>query len=107
METTGQTSPASTPSNRPPVRNEKQEKNEKGEKNEKHEKGGAGGSHIGWFIAGIVILLIGVFSYVNATWGIFNGAASGAITVIVIGLLIVAAGVYFSSKAKSRNPAPT
>ncbi len=100
------TSPAPTTTSRPPVRNEKQEKNEKNEKQEKHEKG-AGGSHMGWFIAGVVIVLIGVISYVNATWGIFNGAVSGAIILVIIGVLIVAAGVYFSSRARSRNPAPT
>jgi len=105
METSWQSSPAPASTTRPPVRNEKQEKGEKGEKQEKHEKGGGG--YFGWFIAGMVIIFIGLIAFANSTMHFLNSAASSAVVLLVIGVLIVAVGVYFSSKARSRNPAPT
>ena len=107
-ETLVQTSPAPTSAPKPPVRNEKQEKGEKGEKQEKHEKGSGGsGSYMWWFIAGLAIIFVGLLGYANATMNFLSGPAASAVVLLVIGILIVVAGIYFSTKAKSRNPAPT
>lgn len=87
-----------TPTSTPPSyayryrrRDEKNEKNEKPEKrDEKHEK--PGGSFVGLLIAGIVIVFLGVLAYVNATSNILTGPV---------------AGVYYSTRARRRNPVPT
>ena len=107
METSWSTSstPAPTSTTRPPIRNEKQEKNEKGEKREKHEKGGGG--YLGWFIAGVVIIALGLLAYASSVMPSTWNRYSGPIFLLVVGVLIVAAGVYFSTKARSRNPNPT
>ena len=109
MGTTWQAGPATT---YPPYRHEKHEKQEKDEEKheekhgEKHEKAGGG---YGFLIAGIVIVLLGLLAYINATTSVFHslsGPAASALFLIVIGILIVAAGVYYSTRSRRRNPAP-
>lgn len=102
----GQTAPPSTP---PPYeeyryrhRHEKQEKNEKAEKHEK-----PGGSYMGMVIAGIVLLFIGVISYVNATTDLLSAPVTSALVVVIIGLIIVVAGIFYSTRSRNRNPRPT
>jgi undecaprenyl pyrophosphate phosphatase UppP len=82
----------------------RQEKEEKNEKAEKHEK--AGGGYFGLVIAGLVVLFIGLLSYLNATTGFLTGPVASAIVVVIIGLIIVVAGVYYASRSRSRNPVP-
>ena len=84
-------------------RHEKHE--EKGEKGEKYEK--RSGGYAGLVIAGLIVLFIGVLSYVNATTGFLTGPIASAIVVVIIGLAIVVAGIYYSTRSRSRNPAPT
>jgi uncharacterized integral membrane protein len=103
MGTTWQAGPTPT---YPPYRNEKPEKHEEKHR-EKHEKVGGG---YGYLIAGIVIVLLGVLAYINATTSVFHslsGPAASALFLIVIGILIVAAGVYYSTRSRRRNPVPT
>jgi uncharacterized integral membrane protein len=82
--------------------------NEKAEKHgEKHEKGGGG---YGYLIAGILIVIIGVLAYLNATTTLFSsisGPEASALFLVAIGVIIVAAGIYYSSRSRRRNPAPT
>jgi uncharacterized integral membrane protein len=102
MGTTWQAGP--TPAY-PPYRHEKQEKHEEKHR-EKHEKAGGG---YGFLIAGIVIVLLGLLAYINATTSVFHslsGPAASALFLIVIGILIVAAGVYYSTRSRRRNPVP-
>jgi len=106
MGTAWQPSPTPT---YPPHRHEKHEKQEKDEEKhgEKHEKAGGG---YGFLIGGIVIVLLGLLAYINATTSVFHslsGPAASALFLIVIGILIVAAGVYYSTRSRRRNPVPT
>jgi len=84
---------------------EKGEKNEKGEKAEKYEK--RAGGYAGLVIAGLLVLFFGLLALANAITGFLNGPVAGAVTVIIVGMLIVAAGIYYSTRSRSRNPAPT
>jgi uncharacterized membrane-anchored protein len=98
----GQTSPPPYDYYRYRHRHEKQEKNEKGEKHEK-----PGGGYFGMIIAGVVVLLIGALAYLNATTGFLTGPAASAIVIVIIGLIIVVAGLYYASRSRSRNPTPS
>ena len=81
-------------------RHEKTEKNEKREKNEKGEN-----RYIGWLIGGIAVVIIGIISYLGATgFHLVESEYEGPVTVIVIGVLLVCVAVWFSIKAKKRNP---
>ncbi len=81
---------------------------EKAEKHgEKHEKGGGG---YGYLVAGVLIVVLGLLAYINATTNVFHslsGPAGGALFLVVIGILILIAGVYYYSRSRSRNPVPT
>jgi len=81
------------------------EKEEKNEKQEKHEK--QGGSYGGMLIAGLVVLFIGVLAYVNATTGFLNGPQASAAVLVIIGVIILFAALYYTSVARRRNPAPS
>ena len=90
-------------------RDEKSEKNEKGEKNEpekreKHEKGGAG--HIGWLIGGIVVIVIGLLAFLQAS-DMISSRYNGAVVLLVIGVAVIVIAVWLSTTARRRNPAPT
>jgi len=89
-------------------RNEKQEKhekdgNEKGEKGEKHEKGEFG--YIGWLIGGVLIILLGVFGYAEAT-GLITGNMQSALFLLSIGIAIIIIAVLLSTTARKRHPLP-
>jgi xanthine/uracil permease len=89
------------------MRNEKQEKQEKqekgqhNEKGEKHEKGEFG--YVGFLIAGLVVVLIGVFAYLAET-RVLTGPMGSALTLLAIGLAIIVVGVYVAMMARKRNP---
>lgn len=89
-------------------RHERHEKhNEKAEKHgEKHEKAGGG---YGFLIAGVLIVLLGLLGYINATTKVFNGISGpvdSALVLVAIGILILIAGIYYYSRSRSRNPVP-
>ena len=84
-------------------RREKQEKREQPEKGEKQEKGEF--SYIGWLIGGIIVIVIGILAFANAS-GYVTSAVQNAIVLLVIGFVIVLVAVWMSMRARSRNPAP-
>ena len=103
--TTGQGQPTPPPYDYYYRHRHRHEKEEKNEKAEKHEK--PGGGYFGLIIAGLIVLFIGALAYLNATTGFLTGPVASAVVVVVIGLIIVVAGVYYASRARSRNPTPT
>lgn len=82
-------------------KNEKNEKNEQREKNEKQEKGERG--FIGWLIGGLVLIIIGIFSLLQAS-GYLTSGANWAFVLVLIGIVIIIAAVYIASVAKKRSP---
>jgi uncharacterized membrane protein YvbJ len=99
--------PAQTPP--PPYnRNEKNEKGEKHEKNEpekgeKHEKGEFG--FVGWLIAGIIIIAIGLFAFARAM-GYITSPVQNALVFLIFGIAIIVVAIYLSTRARNRNPSP-
>jgi uncharacterized membrane protein YvbJ len=92
----------------PVYRDEKSEKGEKREKNEpekreKHEKGEFG--FVGWLIGGIIIIIIGITAYLRAV-GYLTEPVEGAAILLVIGVAIICIAVWFSTRARKRNPPP-
>ncbi len=90
------------------TKNEKNEKGEKREKNEpekgeKKEKGEFG--YIGWVIGGIIIIIIGLFAYAEAT-GLISGPMQSALVLLVIGVAVIIIAVWLSMTARKRHPAP-
>jgi uncharacterized membrane protein YvbJ len=87
-------------------KSEKQEKHEKQEpeKGEKHEKGEYG--FVGWLIGGLVLILIGFFALLLFTHVIPSGIF-GALVLLIIGVIIIIAAIYFTSSARKRYPNPS
>ncbi len=86
-------------------KNEKNEKNqrrepEKGEKQEKREHG-----HIGWLIAGVVVILFGVLAFLQIS-NDWLRSYGGPITLLVVGIVLVIVAVWYASMARKRNPVP-
>jgi len=105
MEPTAASRPTPPPAY---ARNEKSEKGEKHEKNqpekgEKHEKGEFG--YIGWLIAGIIVILLGLFGFAEAT-GLITGRVQSALVLLAIGVAIILVAVWLSMTARRRHPAP-
>ena len=92
-----------------PRRNEKAEKHEKQEKEEKaekHEKSEF--SFIGLIIGGLILIIIGVTSYLQVT-GIINVKVREilwAVFLIAVGLILIVGAFYAMTMAKKRNPMP-
>ncbi len=82
-------------------RNEKAEKQEKGEKQEKHEKGEFG--FIGPLIGGLVLIFIGITSYLSIV-GLINPAVWWAFFFVIIGVLIIIGALIGLSRAGRRYP---
>jgi uncharacterized membrane protein YvbJ len=81
-------------------RDEKYEKYEKTEVHEKHEF-----VFVGPLIGGLVLIFLGLMFYLQII-GSLNAAIVGALFFIVIGVIIIAAGVFAATMAKRRHPAP-
>jgi uncharacterized membrane protein YvbJ len=84
---------------------EKQEKQEKQEpeKGEKHEKGQYG--FVGWLIGGVILILIGFFALLQIS-NIITSGISWALVLLIIGVVVIIAAVYFASMARKRYPHP-
>jgi uncharacterized membrane protein YvbJ len=82
---------------------EKQEKREKQEpeKGEKHEKGEFG--FVGWLIGGLVLILIGFFALLQFL-GYLPAGTGLAFMLLIIGIVVIIAAVYFTSNARKRYP---
>jgi Flp pilus assembly protein TadB len=92
-----------------PRRNEKAEKGEKQEKHEKqepekgekHEKGQYG--FAGWLVGGLILILIGFFALLQIS-NVITSGISWAIILLIGGVLVIIAAVYFASKARKHYP---
>lgn len=80
---------------------EKEEKGEKREKGEKHEKRGY--SFLGPLIGGLILIFIGLVSYVNIT-GMVDTRMLWAFFFVAIGIVIILGAVYGSVLASRRYP---
>lgn len=84
-------------------RNEKEEKEEKQEKGEKHEKRGY--SFLGPLIGGLVLILLGLVTYLRITLSISQDIIN-AFVLVVIGIIIIIAAIYAATMASRRHPNP-
>ena len=73
---------------------------EKGEKNEKGERGG----FMGFLIGGLIMVLIGFIALVNIYTHWLTGGTAVALLLLVIGVIVIIAAVYFSTMARKRYP---
>jgi predicted lipid-binding transport protein (Tim44 family) len=82
---------------------EKQEKQEKQEpeKGEKHEKRQYG--FIGPLIGGLILIFIGLITYIQVT-GLLSGEIAGALILVVIGIIVIVVGFYAYMMAMRRHP---
>jgi hypothetical protein len=95
---------APTPPTTAHVKYEKEEKHEKREKEEKHEKGEY--SFLGPLIGGVILIIIGLMSYLQVT-GLINEVTRGvlwAFFIIVVGLLLIFGALYAMTTARRRYP---
>ena len=104
MEASPQPAPAPVPQ-----RVEKGEKGEKGEKQEKHEPE-KGEKHemnqfgfIGLVIGGLVLIILGFFAYLRVA-NIMTDGMGSALTLLIIGLIVIVVGIYVASMARKRYP---
>jgi len=85
---------------------EKHEKHEKREKEEKHEKSEF--SFLGLIIGGLILIIIGLTSYLQIT-GIIDVKIREilwAIFLIAVGVILIVGAFYAMTTAKKRNPMP-
>jgi len=80
---------------------EKEEKGEKGEKGEKHEKRGY--SILGPLIGGLILIFIGLTSYLAIT-GAIDTRMVWALFFVMIGVIIIVGAIYGSLMAGRRHP---
>ena len=82
---------------------EKQEKHEKQEpeKGEKHEKGQYG--FVGWLVGGLILILIGFFALLQIS-NIITSGIMWAVMLLIIGVIVIIAAIYFTSMSRRRYP---
>ena len=82
---------------------EKQEKQEKQEpeKGEKHEKGQYG--FVGWLVGGFILIIIGFFALLQIS-NIISSGIMWAVVLLIIGVIVIIAAVYFASMARKHYP---
>jgi len=93
-------------------RDEKAEKSEKGEKQEKqgsekaekHEKGEF--AFVSWLIGGLILIFIGALAFLNVYYHFVNTAMGWALFLLVIGVIIIIAAIYFAMSVRKRSPKP-
>ena len=85
---------------------EKQEKKEKQEpeKGEKHEKGQYG--FVGWLIGGVILIIIGFFALLQIA-NVITSGMGWAFVLLIVGVIVIIAAVYFASMARKRYPPPS
>ncbi len=82
---------------------EKYEKDGQYEKAEVHEKREF--AFVGPLIGGLILIFLGLMFYLQVT-GSLNTGLVGASFFIVIGVIIIAAGIFAATMARRRNPQP-
>lgn len=89
------------------VRYEKAEKGEKGEKAEKREKTEKREKHefafIGPLIGGLILIFLGLMSYLTITTS-FKWETAWAFFLVIIGVIIIVGVAYGTMMAKKRHP---
>jgi cation transport ATPase len=83
---------------------EKREKREKEEKGEKHEKGEH--AFIGPFIGGLVLIIIGLMSFLQVT-GVIDRVTREVLWasfIIIVGVLLIFGALYAMIITRRRNP---
>jgi uncharacterized membrane protein YvbJ len=80
---------------------EKDEKQEKTEKTEKHEKGEH--AFIGPLIGGLILVFIGLSFYLETT-GLVSRPVTGALFLVIVGVLIMFGAIYGARLASRRHP---
>lgn len=95
--------PPPPPAARREEKAEKREKDEKGEKWEKYEKREL--LFLGPLIGGIILLLLGIFGYLEVT-GVIIPGVSRAIFLIILGVILLIGALYAISTASKRHPKP-
>ena len=82
---------------------EKQEKQEKQEpeKGEKHEKSEYG--FAGWLVGGLILILIGFFAMLQLA-NIITPGIGWALVLLIFGVIVIIAAVYFISKSRRQYP---
>jgi uncharacterized Zn finger protein (UPF0148 family) len=83
---------------------EKHEKQEKREKGEKHEKGEH--AFIGPFIGGVILIIIGLISFLQVTGAIspVTRETLWASFIIIVGVLLILGALYAIMITRRRNP---
>jgi uncharacterized membrane protein YvbJ len=81
-------------------RDEKYEKDEKHEKTEVHEKHEF--AFIGPLIGGLILIFFGLMFYLQVI-GSLNTEVVGALFFVVIGVIVIAAGVFAATMARRRH----
>ena len=79
-------------------REERYEKYEKSEVHEKHEF-----VFVGPLIGGLILIFLGLLIYLQVT-GALNVVFVGALFFVVIGVLIIAAGIFAATMMRRRHP---
>ncbi len=96
-------------------RDEKAEKSEKGEKGEKQEKESSekGEKHekrefafVSWLIGGLILIAVGALAFFSIQYNFVNTALLWALLLLVIGVIIIVAALYFVMVARKRSPKP-
>lgn len=80
---------------------EKEEKREKGEKAEKHEKREF--TFMGPLIGGLVLIFLGFMFYLQVS-GLLGREIAWATFLIIVGIIVIVAGIYASMAASRRYP---
>jgi len=82
---------------------EKEEKREKAEKAEKHEKREFG--YVGPLVGGVILIIVGIMLYL-ATVSPMYMHDWGPVFLIMVGIIILALGLYAALIAAKRSPRP-
>ena len=100
----------------PPYREEKYEKREKAEKKEKREKGEKTEKHekyerrelsyLAPLVGGLILICLGLMFYVTTQLPTFPPQILVALFFIIIGVMIIVAGVYAVTTVTRRSPRP-
>jgi len=74
------------------------------EKAEKHEKGEF--TFVSWLIGGLILIFFGALAFLNIQYQFINTAMGWALFLLVIGVIIIVAALYFVLVARKRSPSP-
>jgi hypothetical protein len=82
-------------------REAREERYEKGARAEKHEKREF--EFIGPLVGGLILVFLGLVFYLQVTYG-FGMEVAGALFLVVIGVIVLAVGLYTATTVRKRSP---